>query len=132
MPSCSRLVIAALAVATVVSATGGRITVGRDATVSGDVVRLGDVATLDGAASRLAAVHLATAPPAGEVRTLDGAAVLGAISREAGSLDGIIYTIPATVRLRRASQEIGEAAVRQALEDFLAETLGASASDAVV
>jgi flagella basal body P-ring formation protein FlgA len=97
------------------------------------VVRLADVATLQGErAEALGAVVLGNAPAAGESRTLDGALVLSAIRREAGSLDGLTYTIPASVRVRRAAQDISEAAVRQIVEGFLGETLGAGAGDAVV
>jgi flagella basal body P-ring formation protein FlgA len=134
MRSCSRLLAAAaLAAATLAGASGGRITVAREATVPGDVIRLGEVATLEGDAARaLAGVALGAAPTAGEARMLDGASVLAALRRAAGSLDGIVYTIPAAVRVRRATQEVPEAVVRQTLEAFLAETLGGGAGDAVV
>jgi flagella basal body P-ring formation protein FlgA len=111
----------------------GRITVAREATVREQVIRLGDVAALEGEDVRpLASIVLGPAPAAGESRGLDGALILGAIRREAGALDGITYTIPATVRVRRAAQQVGEAAVRQILEGFLAETLGPGAADTVL
>jgi flagella basal body P-ring formation protein FlgA len=111
----------------------GRITVAREATVQAQVIRLADVALLEGEGVQpLGSIVLGPAPAAGESRGLDGGLILGAIRREAGSLDGITYTIPATVRVRRAAQEVGEAAVRQILEGFLAETLGAGAGDTVL
>jgi flagella basal body P-ring formation protein FlgA len=58
--------------------------------------------------------------------------VLAALRRERGGLDGITYTVPASIRVRRASQEVGESAVRQVVEEFLREALGAGAKDAVL
>jgi len=115
------------------AAGGGRIVVPAAVTVHGQVVRLGDVAALQGdGAKALGTVVLGAAPAAGESRTLDGALVLSAIRREAGSLDGLTYTIPASVRVRRAAQDVSESAVRQIIEGFLAETLGMGAGDAVL
>ena len=111
----------------------GRIVVPTEVTVHGSVVRLGDVATLQGeGAQALGTVVLGSAPAAGESRTLDGALVLSAIRRAAGSLDGLTYTIPASFRVRRAAQDVSEVAVRQIIEGFLAETLGAGAGEAVL
>lgn len=112
-------------------ATSGRVTVASEATVATDTVRLGDVAALEGdGAEALAGLVLGHAPAAGETRTLDGHAVLQAIGREAGTLDGLTYTVPPLVRVRRAAQEVDEGALRQILQDFLAEALGAGAGDA--
>ena len=58
--------------------------------------------------------------------------MLAALRREAGDLTGITYSIPPSIRVRRATQELGEAAVRTLVENFLAEALGAGASDAVL
>lgn len=111
----------------------GRIVVPAEVTVHEPVVRLGDVATLQGeSAEALGTVVLGSAPAAGESRTLDGALVLSAIRREAGSLGGLTYTIPASIRIRRAAQDVSEGAVRQVIEGFLAETLGAGAGEAVL
>jgi flagella basal body P-ring formation protein FlgA len=133
MRSYRNALVLVLAAAASALAGGGRITVARDVVVPGDVVRLGDVAALEGEGGRaLAQVPLGAAPLAGESRMLDGAGVLAALRREAATLDGLTYTIPAAVRVRRASQEVSEAAVRQSLEALLAETLGAAAGDAVV
>jgi flagella basal body P-ring formation protein FlgA len=119
-----------LALAALAFGAEGRLTVAREATVSGDTIRLGDIAALDGErAKTLAGVVLGPAPGAGETRTLDGALLLQTVRRDAGSLDGIIYTIPATVRVRRATQEVSEAAVRGIVESHLAAALGGSAKD---
>jgi flagella basal body P-ring formation protein FlgA len=135
MRSWGRVAAVALAVLAAfdVLAGAGRIVVPPEVTVQGPVVRLGDVATLQGErAQALGAVVLGTAPAAGESRTLDGALVLATIRREAGGLDGLTYTIPASVRVRRAAQEVSETAVRQIIEEYLAQTLGAGAGDAIV
>src|SRR5881628_3524041 len=102
-------------------AGSGRISVPAEVTATGQVIRLGDIAVLEG-----------PAPAAGESRTLEGARVLDALRRAGADLSEITYTIPPVVRVRRASQEVSEAAVRQIIESFLAEALGAGASDAVL
>ena len=113
-------------------AATGRISVPADVTAVGAVVRLGDVALLDGAAAEFGDVSLGAAPAAGESRNLEGARVLDAVRRAGADLSEITYTIPATIRVRRASQDVSEAAVRQIIESFLAEALGAGAGDAVL
>ena len=120
-----------LAFASVVCAAGGdRIDVRSDAIVSADVVRLRDVANLDGdAASALGDVVLSHAPGAGEARTIDGAGILQALRRAGLDSNVVTYSIPPLVRVRRAAQDVPEAAVRQALEGFLTESLGVGAED---
>ena len=113
-------------------AATGRISVPADVTAVGAVVRLGDVALLDGAAAAFGDVSLGAAPAAGESRNVEGARVLDAVRRAGADLSEITYTIPATIRVRRASQDVSEAAVRQIIESFLAEALGAGAGDAVL
>ena len=111
----------------------GRVTVAPQATVHAATIRLADIASLEGeGVEALGAASLGPAPTAGETRTLDGATVLQALHREAGSLDGLTYTIPALVRVRRAAQEVSESAVRKIVEDFVAEAFGAQAGNAVV
>ena len=138
MRSCRNLVavavtLGALAATAHAVAVPGKIVVAPEAVVAGDTVRLTDIASLDGDGARaLGDVVLSTAPGAGESRTLDGAQVLAAITRAAGTLDGLTYRIPAQVRVRRATQDIGEPAVRQIVERFVGEMLGARAGDAVV
>jgi flagella basal body P-ring formation protein FlgA len=120
-------------IAATVLAAGERVTVMREATVAGQTIRLGDVAALEGErAQALAALELGNAPQAGESRMLDGMAVLQALRREAGDLRSLTYSIPPTVRVRRAVQEVTEPAVRAIVEAFLAETLGPAAHDTVL
>jgi flagella basal body P-ring formation protein FlgA len=120
-----------LTIASVGFAAGDRIDVRADAIVSGDVVRLRDVANLDGnAAGALGDVVLSHAPGAGEARTLDGGTILQALRRAGLDADAVTYSIPPLVRVRRAAQDVPEAAVRQALEGFLADALGQGAEDA--
>src|SRR5262245_39432605 len=129
----ARAAAVALAVLCVQVAAADRIQVSRDATVSGTAIQLGDLAVLEGArAEALSSLHLGQAPVVGESRMLDGHAVLAALRREAGDLDGITYSIPTTIRVRRATQEIGEAAIRSLIEGFLVEALGPGAGDAVL
>jgi flagella basal body P-ring formation protein FlgA len=132
MRSCRSLAAAALvALAAGAAAAPGRITVAREAVVEGPTIRLGEIAALEGAgAEALAAVPIGAAPSAGESRLLDGRTVLHALRREAGGLDGLLYTIPPAVRVRRAAQEISAQAVRAILEDHLASSLGEAAADA--
>jgi flagella basal body P-ring formation protein FlgA len=137
MRSCRSLLAAlgavAAALATAHAAPPARITVAREATVSGDAIRLRDVAALEGERARaLGALPLGPAPQAGESRTLAGAMVLEALRRELGSLDAVTYTIPTTLRVHRAAQEVGTAAVRQVVEEFLATTLQAAPEDVVL
>jgi flagella basal body P-ring formation protein FlgA len=108
-----------------------RVVVAQDAVGSGDPVRLRDVATIDGDTA-LGDVIVGRAPAAGELRILDGGAILAALHHEVGDLDRIRYTIPAQVRVRRATQEVSEAAIRDVVEAFIAENMGTSASDAIV
>jgi flagella basal body P-ring formation protein FlgA len=133
MRSSSRLAAALLlAAGSALAGPRGRIAVRPEATVQGDTIRLGDIAVVEGGESaELAALALGPAPGAGESRTLDGAAVLDAVRRHVG-LDGVTYTIPGAVRVRRATQEVPESAVRAAVEAFLAESLGAAGPDAVL
>jgi flagellar basal body P-ring formation protein FlgA len=112
---------------------GGKIVVGRDVVVEGTIVRLRDVARLDGdAAEALADVELGPAPVAGESRMLDGRRVLDALVR--GGLDAsrVTYSVPPSIRVRRATQELTAASVRQLVEDELRRRLGADASGLVL
>lgn len=125
------VVVMAAGVCGVGRAAEGRIVVAPQATVAGDVVRLGDVASLEGdGVQGVAGLVLGRAPGAGEARSLDGAGVLEAIRRASGGLDGIVYTIPATIRVLRATQEVDESAVRAIVEEFITEALGAGVADA--
>lgn len=122
----------ALGSATALYAAPGRVVVARDATIAGEAIRLGDIALLDGEGARaLEGVILGSAPAAGESRTLQGTAVLAAIGRVA-DLNEITYTIPPAVRVRRATQQVTEADVRQLLERYLAEHLAGAPGDVVI
>jgi flagella basal body P-ring formation protein FlgA len=115
------------------AAQGGRITVARDALVHEDVVRLGEIAALEGpAAAPLADLDLGPAPDAGEGRTIPGRAVLYALRRAGVDLDAVTYTIPAAIRVRRATQGLGESEIREAIEAFLDQTFGHDRDAAVL
>lgn len=108
----------------------GRLTVPPEVVVAADPVRLRDVAVLDGeGAVALAEVVLVPAPRAGESRTLDGGRLLETL-RRAGLDASVTYTVPATIRLRRATQEIAPHAVRGVIEEWLRTQLGPGADDA--
>jgi len=134
MASCPELRLAALltalAAAVTAEAAGGRISVPAEVVVAADPVRLRDVAVLEGeGAAALAEVVLAPAPRAAESRTLDGTRLLDTL-RRAGLDPAITYTLPATLRLRRATQEVPAHALRTVVEDWLATQLGPGAADA--
>src|SRR5690348_14961216 len=115
MRSSSRIAAAALALAaaTAGGAPRARVAVRPDATVAADTIRLGYIAIIeDSDRDDLASLELGPAPAAGESRLLDGASVLDAVRRRAGGLDAITYTVPASVRVRRASQDVPASAVR--------------------
>ncbi len=102
----------------------GRVVVGRTATVDTAVVRLADVAMLEGSASDLGAVELGPAPEPGGSRRLDGVAVLRKL-REAGLDDrSTRYEIPATIRIARAYQDVAAEEIRAAVERDAANVLG--------
>src|SRR5579884_176920 len=122
--SSSWLLVGVLALAGEVAGAAGRLTIAPEATVTGEEVRLRDVAALDGDAEALAEVPLGPAPAAGEVRLFDGALVLGKLKRAGLDPRMVTYDIPAVFRVRRAAQEVSETAVRAAIEAFLAERLG--------
>src|SRR5579875_3022444 len=115
--SSSWLLVGVLALAGEVAGAAGRLTIAPEATVTGEEVRLRDVAALDGA---------------GEVRLFDGALVLGKLKRAGLDPRMVTYDIPAVFRVRRAAQEVSETAVRAAIEAFLAERLGPGATDTVL
>lgn len=103
----------------------GRIVVGRSATVDGAVVRLADVALLEGNASDLGAVELGPAPDPGGSRRLDGVGILRRL-RDAGLDDGRMrYEIPASVRVARAYQDVGPDEIRGTVERDAASVLAA-------
>jgi flagella basal body P-ring formation protein FlgA len=99
-----------------------RIAVAPDSVVQGASVRLGDVAALEGErAQAIADLVLAPAPAPGESRSLAGSRVLAALERELGGLGAMRYTIPAMVRVRRASQDVPDGVLREVVERYLLE-----------
>jgi flagella basal body P-ring formation protein FlgA len=115
------LLFAAVAVAPPQS---DRIAVAPDSVVDGASVRLGDVAALEGERARgLSGLVLGPAPAPGESRSLAGSRVLAALQRELGALETVRYTIPALVRVRRASQDVPAEMLRETVERFLVEQL---------
>lgn len=118
-------VLVAALLAPAAGAARSRVAVARQATVAGDAIRLDDIAAVEGEEARaLGALVIGPAPAPGEQRALAGTVVLGALRRGAGTLEDIAYTIPPTVHVRRASQEVGEPALRRIVEDFLAGAAG--------
>jgi flagellar basal-body rod protein FlgG len=121
MRSSSSLVLLLGVASVALAAPTTRVTVAREASVRGASIRLGDVAVVDGAnAGPLADLVLAPAPAAGETRALEGGQVLAALRRATGADEGLVYTIPPLVRVRRAAQELDAAALRGVVEDWLA------------
>jgi flagellar basal body P-ring formation protein FlgA len=112
---------------------GGRILIGRDVVVERSPIRLRDVARLEGGgALALAEVELGVAPEAGESRMLDGRRVLEQLGQAGLDATSVTYTLPPTIRVRRATQELTATAVRQLVEDDLRRRLGADASGLVL
>src|SRR5439155_7723297 len=101
--------VAVLLLSGVAVAATGRVTVAGEVTANGAVIRLGEVAVLEGSAGALGELALGAAPAAGESRTLEGARVLDALRRAGADFAEITYTIPPVIRVRRASQEVSEA-----------------------
>ncbi|HLK11908.1 MAG TPA: flagellar basal body P-ring formation chaperone FlgA [Candidatus Binatia bacterium] len=133
MRSSSKPLLAGLlALLASVAAAAGRLTVLPEATVAGEEIRLRDVAALDGDAEALGDVPLGPAPRAGEVRSFDGALLLAKLRHAGLDPQAVTYDIPVVFRVRRAAQEVPEAAVRAAIEAFVAERLGAGATDTVL
>ena len=135
--ACRRswLVVAAVVVSTgaAFGGDGGRIVVARDAVVEATTVRLRDVARIEGdEAEALADVELGPAPAAGESRMLDGRRVLEALTRAGLDAARVTYTVPPSIRVRRATQELTAASVRQLVEDELRRRLGPDASGLVL
>lgn len=123
--------VALLALATLLATAGGahagaapegRIKVLPQATVAGTMVRLSDLAALDGTGVDLAEVEICPAPEAGASRRISGQSVLTKL-QEAGLGEGIAYTIPATVSITRAHQVLDETTLRPAIEAQLGERL---------
>src|SRR2546428_8812214 len=131
MRSFSRIaVLLAFGAAAAGGAPRARVTVAAQATVHGSTLRLADIATIEGeGVEALGAAALGPAPMAGEARTLEGAVILQALHRDAGTPAGITHTIPAPGRVRRAAQEGAEAPVREGPTDIPGQALGTPGED---
>ncbi|HEV7730597.1 MAG TPA: flagellar basal body P-ring formation chaperone FlgA [Candidatus Binatia bacterium] len=125
--------LACLWLACLGAGSGGRITVPAEVVVSEDPVRLRDIALLEGAAAEVVGdMVVVSAPGAGETRTIDGARLLASLQQAGIDLKTITYTVPTSLRVRRASQDVPEATVRGIVEDHVRDMLGAGADDAVL
>jgi flagella basal body P-ring formation protein FlgA len=115
------------------TAPAARIVVLAEATVEGEVVRLADVARLEGhAAAILADLEIGRAPAPGAVRAFPGAGVLDTLRRADVDLDRVRYRIPAVVRVRRRAQEVSAAAVRAIVESHLRQQGAAAEGEVLV
>jgi len=114
------MVAAALLVVGSAAATladGGRIAVGRSATVADEAITLADVATLEGEAVAFGGVVLGPAPAPGASRGIDGRTILRRL-RDAGfDASRTRYVIPPSVRIARAAQEISSEEIKRAVEN---------------
>jgi flagella basal body P-ring formation protein FlgA len=104
------------------AAPSGRVRVQPQATVTGAMVRLSDLAALEGTGVDFAEVEICPAPEAGATRRISGQSVLAKL-QEAGLDEKVGYTIPATVGITRAHQVVDEATLRPAIEAQLADRL---------
>jgi flagella basal body P-ring formation protein FlgA len=102
----------------------GRIVVFGDASVDAEVIRLADVARLEGpAAEELAPLEIGRAPAPGRMRTVSGAMILRTLRGHGVDLERVRYLIPATVRVRRHAQEISAMSIRAIAEEYLENQL---------
>jgi flagella basal body P-ring formation protein FlgA len=104
------------------AAPSGRIKTQPQATVIDAVVRLSDLAALDGTASALADVEIGPAPEPGGSRRISGQSLLARL-RAAGLDESVVYSIPATVSVTRAHQVVDGAVLRPLIEAELGERL---------
>ena len=103
----------------------GRITVQRSAVVEGPSIKLGDLARLEGNATTLADVDLGPAPTPNGPRRLEGAEILRRLQQAGMDASATRYTIPATVRVERSSQEVGVEEIRNAVMNVATDALPA-------
>jgi len=94
----------------------GRLVVGPMATVAGKMVRLADVALLEGGARAFADLDLGPAPDPGASRRIDGVSILRRLGEAGFDARTLRYEIPAVVRVERASQEVRVEQIRAAIE----------------
>ena len=107
-----------------------RINVVAEATVDGDVVRLGDLARLEGpSAAALAGVEIGRAPAPGATRSFAGATILAILREQVLDLDRVRYRIPTLVRVHRRAQEVSAAALRGIVEEYIRRHAAATDGD---
>ena len=107
-----------------------RINVVAEATVDGDVVRLGDLARLEGpSAAALAGVEIGRAPAPGATRSFAGATILAILREQVLDLDRVRYRIPTLVRVHRRAQEVSAAALRGIVEEYIQRQAAATDGD---
>jgi flagella basal body P-ring formation protein FlgA len=100
----------------------GRISVLDEVAVDGDLVRLADIARLEGrAAEKLGDLVIGRAPDPGRVRVVPGAGILATLRRSGVDLARVRYVIPQAVRLRRPGQEIAIGTIRAIVDEYLGE-----------
>jgi flagella basal body P-ring formation protein FlgA len=102
----------------------GRVVVSPTATVDGEAIRLGDIASLAGTAAELARLDIQPAPKPGTTLSVSGAAILERLRAQV-DLERVRYVIPPLVRVRRRAQEVPAAAVRALVEEYVGHQLEA-------
>jgi flagella basal body P-ring formation protein FlgA len=100
----------------------------REVTVEGDIIRLGDVVSLDSWDAR-SGVELARAPEPGRARRFHDYELVSKVRGAGYAEDGL--QLPAEVLVRRASRRLEEDEVRTAVEDALRERFPRSATSIV-
>jgi len=111
----------------------GRIVVFGEASVDAEVIRLADVARLEGpAAEELTALEIGRAPAPGRMNTVSGAMILETLRGHGVDLERVRYLIPASVHVRRHSQEISAATIKAIAEDYLDSQLDQADGRSVV
>jgi flagella basal body P-ring formation protein FlgA len=111
-----------------VGATVGRVTVARQASVAGPEMRLGEIAELEGEAARFADLSLGRSPAAGDSVRLGGESILRRLRAAGLEPDAVLYSIPPSVRVTRAFQEISDHELREAIRARVEAGLGAGES----
>lgn len=101
----------------------GEVDLRARAQVMGARIRLEDLGRLSGEALEWADLDLGHAPEAGATRRITGAAILAQLRDEGLDEDRIRYSIPTSVRVRRAHQEVDPEEIRQAIHRRVREFL---------
>lgn len=99
------------------------------AQVAGERITLGDLGRLDGEAVEFDGIDLGVAPEAGSTRRIAGASILARLQDAGMDDERIRYSIPSSVRVRRAHQEIHPEEIRFHIEKSAVDWL--EAGDAI-